>query len=1081
MKRNYTLFQQYIAYVLLISLCLQSCGGGFDNNPLIPIQEEQLAPIQADAQPLVIPTVPTDNQPLLYKQLTAGGGHAVTFYKEAGELRANVAMNVPQVFSKSYEGLDVYIEQGTDLARLSCLEAKAQERRIRLQPAYAGKPAKIVIYKGAGLMGGGESEDEDEEEVTQSDLQQQIIPQTNIQSLGGQVLTAQRVHAVTCRVESGELKTDVVMSAPKGFSKIYKSSRVIGGMEGSGKEEGTAPKKILGEKVQKEAKIKTEKVRGRVILKAKRKEEIAKRDDKGKEKLTDDEEDAYLQYCLGIDYLHGLEREPNPKKALKWLQKSANQGYAYAQLSLGSIYELGATYEEELGITGITKDEQQAVYWYQKAADQGYADAQCNLAWMYKNGQGVAQDDEKAFDWFQKAAEQGFLNAQYGLGCMYENGWGVGKDERKAFEWYQKAADQGDPRAQCNLGLMFQNGLGVEKDYKKAIYWFQKAAKEQNGEVLLGPQEALDDYDTDSESEDELNFDSILLEKDNNDKVYIQSRLDALNNQLKTGNNDFSEYTEFIIPLFRGIHYLPYLFPNKSKRKNIRIASQEGLPLYSASVYAAAGLTAFNPVFDVEIAGLLERYAPIVKEVLSNLESLHLASHHKFHQVYSNDHKEFHNRLRNPYLESTAADSTERAQAFVHYKYLFYDKTVGITNFRVKEAIVRNPHVSFSIMPSHASNYALGNKSFYSPNGNKSILLLPDYDMNGKPKYPYLGKVYVAFLTLEDFFQYKPYMVVKNQASGNVRVDSHPRRNILKENEVTISGFLPGGKVVATRNIRCPRFDQEHYPDYYQSKYGIRITKWENHREKIKKQLTDKEKEEFKKSLYGHIADHQNSLLWGLAFQEATKRKKTLIYPGFENDFVLFPISARIGRMYVNIQEGKRDTISISPEGKEKLTVEEIIYVSRKLVGNTSIKEFKIYNYPIGEEGFKLFAQILSNSCLTTLVLQNTEPTEEGVKALTSSLAENKTLTELNINGNQAVGCQIETLVEALKNNDKLTRLDIGNIGLTTKGAKLLKSLFVGKIRANTTISWINLEGNSDVTEGMKNSIRNAIEGDSRM
>ncbi|MHB9147042.1 MAG: hypothetical protein ACYC2U_01070 [Candidatus Amoebophilus sp.] len=152
MKRTYTLFQQYIASTLLISICLQSCGGGFDNNSLISTCEKQLAYIATHAQEI---TVQTSTHPLVDQVLTVQGGHAVTFYKEAGELRANVVMSAPQGFSKDYEGLAVYIEQGTELSDLPRLGQQAQQRRIHLQLAQGEKPAHIVIYKGAGLMGGG--------------------------------------------------------------------------------------------------------------------------------------------------------------------------------------------------------------------------------------------------------------------------------------------------------------------------------------------------------------------------------------------------------------------------------------------------------------------------------------------------------------------------------------------------------------------------------------------------------------------------------------------------------------------------------------------------------------------------------------------------------------------------------------------------------------------------------------------------------------------------------------------------------------------------------------------------------------
>ncbi|ACE06548.1 hypothetical protein Aasi_1223 [Candidatus Amoebophilus asiaticus 5a2] len=160
---NFNSFQQLIARLLLISLFLQSCGGGFDNNPLIPTGEEQVASIQTTTQ-AILPRA--DIQPLTGQVLTAEGGHAVTFYKEAGELKANVAMDVPEGFSKTYEGVEVLLEQGAELSDLPRLSEQAQQRRIYLQPAQGNQPAKVVIYKGVGLMGGGSSEDEGEEEGT---------------------------------------------------------------------------------------------------------------------------------------------------------------------------------------------------------------------------------------------------------------------------------------------------------------------------------------------------------------------------------------------------------------------------------------------------------------------------------------------------------------------------------------------------------------------------------------------------------------------------------------------------------------------------------------------------------------------------------------------------------------------------------------------------------------------------------------------------------------------------------------------------------------------------------------------------
>jgi TPR repeat protein len=56
---------------------------------------------------------------------------------------------------------------------------------------------------------------------------------------------------------------------------------------------------------------------------------------------------------------------------VKWWTNAAAQGMAKAQFSLGLMYEQGR---------GVIQDHQKALDWVHKAADQGYADAQTFLA-----------------------------------------------------------------------------------------------------------------------------------------------------------------------------------------------------------------------------------------------------------------------------------------------------------------------------------------------------------------------------------------------------------------------------------------------------------------------------------------------------------------------------------------------------------------------------------------------------------------------------------------------------------------------------------------------------------------------------
>ena len=104
-----------------------------------------------------------------------------------------------------------------------------------------------------------------------------------------------------------------------------------------------------------------------------------------------------------------------------------------------------------------------AAEWYAKAADQGFAWAQMSLGLLYVNGRGVPQDYTKAIFWLRNAAERNERRAQYNLGWAYESGTGVPKDTLQAIAWYSKAADAGEPQARARLeGLTGGNGfLGI--------------------------------------------------------------------------------------------------------------------------------------------------------------------------------------------------------------------------------------------------------------------------------------------------------------------------------------------------------------------------------------------------------------------------------------------------------------------------------------------------------------------------------------------------------------------------------------------------------------------------------------------
>ena len=75
---------------------------------------------------------------------------------------------------------------------------------------------------------------------------------------------------------------------------------------------------------------------------------------------------ADAQNNLGWMLAEGKGCEPNGEAALYWLHKAEAQGDAYAQESLGGVYEYGKA--------GIKKDLDEAEKWYRKALANPNAD-----------------------------------------------------------------------------------------------------------------------------------------------------------------------------------------------------------------------------------------------------------------------------------------------------------------------------------------------------------------------------------------------------------------------------------------------------------------------------------------------------------------------------------------------------------------------------------------------------------------------------------------------------------------------------------------------------------------------------------
>lgn len=170
-----------------------------------------------------------------------------------------------------------------------------------------------------------------------------------------------------------------------------------------------------------------------------------------------------------MNLISGTGVNRNPVEAVSYFRRSAEAGYAPAQMVMGYLYETGSVVEQ---------DSRLAAEWYRKAAAQGDLPSQWVLGRMYLVGQGLPRDRNQAMDWLRQAAERGNPFGALLMGEAEEQ-----LDPTPAAPWYQAAAEQGLPEAQVRYGRMLASGRLGSPDKYRAYVWLLVAFENGYGAV----------------------------------------------------------------------------------------------------------------------------------------------------------------------------------------------------------------------------------------------------------------------------------------------------------------------------------------------------------------------------------------------------------------------------------------------------------------------------------------------------------------------------------------------------------------------------------------------------------------------
>ena len=163
-------------------------------------------------------------------------------------------------------------------------------------------------------------------------------------------------------------------------------------------------------------------------------------------------------YEKGMNGLEGSSATRSGANAIEYFHRSAELGFAPAQVVLGYLYETGRNTPSEPG---------EALEWYKKAARQDDPLAQWLAGRLIYSGIASPRDLNEAAAWLEKSNAHDNPFAEYLLGkiALERN------DYARSADRFRLAAQQGLPQAQHELALLLREGKGVPLDKFEAYVW----------------------------------------------------------------------------------------------------------------------------------------------------------------------------------------------------------------------------------------------------------------------------------------------------------------------------------------------------------------------------------------------------------------------------------------------------------------------------------------------------------------------------------------------------------------------------------------------------------------------------------
>jgi ankyrin repeat protein len=185
-----------------------------------------------------------------------------------------------------------------------------------------------------------------------------------------------------------------------------------------------------------------------------------------------------------------------------------------------------------------------------------------------------------------------------------------------------------------------------------------------------------------------------------------------------------------------------------------------------------------------------------------------------------------------------------------------------------------HPFVSTSRKISEATRYGFGEK--FGSLSLKDKRLDPGYDVDGKPKHPYAGILYVLIHDPETLQRAKHNTVINLYARGETHID----HRIVSEEEVSFIASVPLKRIFCKIALKFPSFAQD-WSESFEHKYGINQKNYHRFKTMFKDQ---RQGQQAKKEIAEKLMHHLERKVKKIVREKMGDRKE--VYESLEDTFI---------------------------------------------------------------------------------------------------------------------------------------------------------------------------------------------------